>query len=512
MNQLKKNLGNNENWDVRKVNLAFLFLLIGIFFFLGFQSEFFLGPKGIHFIRQVDSLSFVYGYSNNGYIFFQPELFDLSSKGGKAACEFPILYYIVALSFNVFGQKIFLLKLINLLIAYTGIFYLFRLLQDILKDKIYALLVVMLLFTSTVFNYYSFNYLPDTAALGFCFIGWYYINRFKNKNENTSIILSFLFFALSGLLKITYLIHPIAILGLVLFTFIFKKLNSEQRKKILKTFIYSVLTVLIVFLWNWYILAYNSINQSTLFNTKPLPIWALSSSEIDLVWSYISEFWYTVYFAPSTLHLLLVLIVLQALRFSKIDNIFSTLIIFSLIGIITFSLLFYQQFKDHDYYALIAAPLVIFLFANGIIGLRSITNNRYVHIVIKLIFSIIAIVGINYSRMKLDQRFHVKPDNVSRAALIIQKNLTEIIKLNIPLSSKVIIGPEESLNGSLLFLNRKGWSIFYKNQIDSIKLNQYKGYGAGYLFLMTEDEEKQKLANSIGAEILRRKNLHVYKF
>ena len=105
----------------------FLLIIISLFFFLGFDKVFFLGPQGIHFMRQTDSLSFASQYFNNGYHFFNPQLYNLKNIGGNAACEFPITYYLTALLYSIFDKKVFILKLLHLIIVTIGVIFIFRL-------------------------------------------------------------------------------------------------------------------------------------------------------------------------------------------------------------------------------------------------------------------------------------------------------------------------------------------------------------------------------------------------
>ena len=134
------------------ITTIFILILLSIFFFFGYHTIFFDGPQGIHFMRQTDSLSFASQYYNHGYEFFNPKLYNLKSIEGRAACEFPITYYITALLYSVFGKLPFLLKLVHLLILYVGVYYVFRLSYLFLKNYLLSLLISLFLFTSTVFN------------------------------------------------------------------------------------------------------------------------------------------------------------------------------------------------------------------------------------------------------------------------------------------------------------------------------------------------------------------------
>ena len=89
-------------------NQIFVCFLIALYVILDFQTILFLQPQGIHFIRQTDCLSFVANYVNNGMHFFTPQVFNLHSADGKAACEFPVLYYLTALCYHAFNQHEFI--------------------------------------------------------------------------------------------------------------------------------------------------------------------------------------------------------------------------------------------------------------------------------------------------------------------------------------------------------------------------------------------------------------------
>ena len=302
-------------------------IFILLFFFLGYDSIFFRGPFGIHFMRQTDSLSFVSQYFNNGFVFFEPQLFNLKNIDGRAACEFPVLYYFTSLLYLIVGKKVFLLKVIHLLISFTGIFYVYRLSFLILRDYIYAILVALFLCTSTVFNFYAFNYLPDSGALGFILIAWYYVFKYQQSGNKSAIIKAFVLFTLGSLIKVTYLINPIAVIVFYIFLTLFKPHALAALKNKNKIFKYGAINIMLVFCWNTYMLYYNQQYDSHSFNTTTLPIWELSGSNITLIWDYMRNFWYTSYFAHSSFHLLLILALFQ-LIFIKKSNYNVSLLVF----------------------------------------------------------------------------------------------------------------------------------------------------------------------------------------
>ena len=491
--------------------LLFLSILMGLFLFLGLWEIFFSGPQGMHFMRQTDSLSFASQYYNNGYSFFEPKLFNLKNIDGNAACEFPITYYLTALLYSIFGKNVFTLKLLHFIIVNLGVFCVFRLSYRILKDFIYATLVCLFLFTSTVFNYYSFNYLPDIPALGFTFMAWFFIFEYLNGKKEKTLIASFILFTLGSLIKVTYLINPLAVLALVLFTLIFGKDEIIPKVKGKKIIYWSILGFGIVLIWNIYILYYNSIYDSNSFNTKPLPIWDLSIERVEEVWDYMINYWHTKYFAPSSFHFLFIVLLFPIIFIKKSNYRLSILTLMLFLGSLSYFVLFYSQFKDHDYYFLAFFPLIIFVLINGIETLKNISKNKYLHLVTRLILIIIIIAGINYSRMKLQNRYEKINDDFSKTSQLIHENIELIEKFNFPKHSKFIVAPDLCQNGGLFFLNRMGWNIEEEKDIVIDKINHYKDLGADYLLLVS-DEHEILLTNDITGElILKGKGIEIYK-
>ena len=107
----------------------------------------------MHFMRQTDSLLFL---NTSIMVFiFEPQLFNLKNIDGRAACEFPILYYITSLLSNR-RQKDFLLVYlfddilywivlcISISTPYSRIIYLLSLLHFSLHIKRIQLLRIQL--------------------------------------------------------------------------------------------------------------------------------------------------------------------------------------------------------------------------------------------------------------------------------------------------------------------------------------------------------------------------------
>ena len=342
---------------IDKYDLGFIGLLAVVLLFFNFQHYLFLPPQGVHFIRQTDSLSFVSNYFENGFHFFQPATYNLMSFNGNAACEFPIIYYFTALLYLIFGEKEFLLKLIHLTIFFIGLFHTYKLSFLILKNYFQAYLIPLFILSSTSLVYYSFNYLPDSAALGFALSGWYFIYRFKDEATIKILLFATVFFGLSSLLKVTYLVHPISAYAMIFISYFSSNSTFKIDKKVfLKLTLFFIISFSIVVLWNLYVLYYNDKNTSLYFTTNILPMWELSVSERAIYWKEILGEWYKKYLAETSYHFFIVCCFFSVFTIKRVKRELIWVLAFLFLGSLVYFILFFIQFRYHDYYSLLFFP------------------------------------------------------------------------------------------------------------------------------------------------------------
>lgn len=456
----------------------FIALLILLYILLDYQSILFYRPQGVHFIRQTDSLSFVANYFNNGSSFFDPQVFNLTSIDGKAACEFPILYYLTAQLYRLFGEQEFILRLITILIASFGFFSLFKLLILILNDTLYALLFTFLFLSSTVLLYYTNNFLPDASALGFTLAGWYYLYLFI-KEKKKCLIVAFSFFTLSALLKATYFINPIAaIVSIIIYDLLKKNKLLEIIKSNIRLLLVFFISAILLFSWNYFAIHYNAINKDFYFLVSTRPIWDMDQKSIVDVWDHISHYWYSKYYYQSTIHFFVITFLLGLIFIKKANKSILIPSIILLFGSIFYILLFYAQFKDHDYYFITLIPTVIILVINAFIILQ----NRFPNVLnkpySKILLLGLVVLSINYSRDKLADRYGNNYNESAEIGLILTNANVNLDALGIDQRAKVVVLKDRTPNGGLYFLNRKGWNI---GDTTEVNVSKYKKLGADYL-------------------------------
>ena len=252
---------------------------------------------------------------------------------------------------------------------------------------------------------------------------------------------------MGSLIKVTYLINPIAFIVYFIFLQLIQRNTVSSKRNITSIYKWGAINLLLTGSWNAYMLYYNQINDSHSFNTSILPIWELNTESIAQTWDYIMNYWYTSYFAHSSFHLILVIFVFQLIYLKRSTITFSLLTGFMFIGSITFGILFYAQFKDHDYYFLTFLPFIILLVINGVNTFKNLIKEMKYQRLVQIILLMIVIAGINYSRNKLDDRYHIGMTTYSQTGLILDEHRVLIEQLDIPKNAKIILAPEPSQNG-----------------------------------------------------------------
>lgn len=491
-------------------NYLFLLLLVAVYLILDYQTILFSHPQGIHFWRQTDSLSFVANYYKNGFDFCHPRVFSLLSTDGKAACEFPILYYITALVYLIFNEHEFILRLITITIASTGFFYLFKLLYSFLHDFAYASGFSFLFISSTVLLYYTNNFLPDASTLGMTLIAWYFFFIFlKNRNNKNALNVSFVFFSIASLIKVTYFINPVAaILSLLAYDFLEKKDIKSTITHNIKPLLFFSISLIAVLFWNLYVIHYNKINNDHAFLIQSRPIWSINKVHIAQVWEHITNYWYSSYYYSHTFQVFSIIIVTGIIFLKKAERIVLIPSIILAIGSICYFLLFFAQFKDHDYYFIALIPGMLFLVINSFIAIKNKFPSLINHYAGKLLLLALCMLSLNFAKGKLTQRYEKTDDMYANIGYTFSKTRHYMDSLGISENAKVIIIADHTPNGGLYFINRPGWSLGDDSESSMAAVNDYIQKGAEYILFT---DQKYIYKGFIGTKIGENNGVSIYK-
>lgn len=477
---------------------AFIFVLMVVSYFYNYHEIAFKRPQSIHKWRQSDCASLALNYYQNGMKFFQPETHNLTSDGGKSgnACtsEIPILYYSVATLYKIFGYNEAIFRILNTLLFFLGLFYLFRLLKYLLDDGFWALGLSILFFTSPVLVFYGNNFLSNSSSFAFSIVGWYYFFRFYKEEKRKWFAVSVLFFLLAASFKVTAFFSLFAIGGIYLMEN-FRILKFKQNKKIFNRPIFQLLlmaaAIVLVFAWIVYARQYNQKHDCYYFSTTIFPIWEIEKTEILNVLENVRKVWLRHYFHITVLYLLLVCIPFVVLFYKKNLKILNLILAIVFLEVVFYVLLQFWTFKDHDYYTIDMYILPVLLIISTFYILKTSFPQIFTSLIAKVVFSLFVVFNIYYAQKINTERYEGRKNNFGELedTYFVTPYLRE---LGISENDTIISIPDAS-HVSLYLMNQKGWteyqdarfnreeSIAYNR--DSVSIQKSINNGARYLIV-----------------------------
>jgi hypothetical protein len=515
----------------------FWFFLLITSLCYNYQKIIFLRPGSTHQWRQADCLSIALNFYQEGMNFFSPSIHWVGEKGdGKTVSEFPIIYYLVALLWKIFGYHEFIFRGVNILIVFCGLFALFRIMEDVLKDSLWAIMLTLFLFTSPLLAYYANNFLADCSALGLSLVGWYFFYSFYKKESGKYFIVSIFFFLLAGLIKISSAISFATIILIFLFEYLHVIKFKEEKKIFQKPVLPIVCFILVGLLfasWFTYAVHYNKINNSGIFLTDIFPMWELSGHDIRKNAILLYNELLPQFFSRTGLHFILILFLINVLAYKKANRLLITINISLFVGVIIYLVLFYKAFDMHDYYLtnlLIFLPITILTFFSAL-------KKQYVNLfeskITKAAFAILLIFSI-YNCAVQNRVKYSAGDKIAKYSFVLDnkevdywnwyhwwydnhlgayESITPYIRsLGIQPTDKVISIPDQSINITLYLMNQKGFTDFgYSGYATEDRIGKFISLGAKYLFindtlLYEKDYIKPFLKNKIGSY----RNIEIY--
>ena len=226
---------DNANW-ILSISIT-VFVLVHLLYIN-------LPPCSIHVWRQCNTLAVAQNFHDESFNILEPRVDRRFEGDGITGTAFPLYEWMLAAIYKLTGVHYWVHRLLSLLLTITAIIFAYRFLQNITSNKlVVAIASTLLLWTPELF-YHSVNAIPDILALCTGFVSLYYYS--KRERNTYSIVLSFLFLTISGLVKMQYLM--IGVFHLVDFV----KSKMEHKKLIkedLLVFVTGVFCLGIVFSW-----------------------------------------------------------------------------------------------------------------------------------------------------------------------------------------------------------------------------------------------------------------------
>ncbi len=467
-------------------NIIFTLLFVGMAICYGYIETIDKPADGVHAWRQTDGLSMAKIFYEKNNSIFEPEMQNRLNDGGKAAGEFPLMYYIVSLLYRIFGVHNWVFRGLWGLILFLGCFNLYKLCSKVLNDPIWGILISLFTFTSPILIIYGISFLPDPVALAFVFIAWRLLYDYREKPSKLILIGATALIVLAATLKITSFISILAIAIVFFLEDLVKRISCQiSTKKLLLGLLPLVASSILIFAWYFYASWYSKVHETGYFYLKFAPIWELSMEDFQNIFQSIKG-WKKEYFEPSGLHVIyaMAVLVLIPVFIKKLGRIYYWIYVFCVMGFIAFVALFYSQFKDHDYYVvnlLFIIPLTALFFVKKYSFLinRTIVSKR----IVQGLFSFLLVLAVIHGSRKAKERFNY---NIHWLDLDLYEFRSHLGEYGISKDDLILVPHDPTPNLTLYAIDMKGWSAL--NFINDPKVFQKK-IEAGAKWLVVSDSK-----------------------
>ncbi len=464
----------------------FLVLLLAMSWYFGYPRILPMRPQSVHAWRQTDCLSFARNYYDHGMRFFQPAMHNLQSDGettGKAAWEFPLIYYLVAGIWKITGVHEWIFRLVVFLVFGWGLYSLYRLLAGLTGFEVGSVPLALLLAGSPVLAYYALNFLPNVPALGLVFVSWYQLYRYLKRSKTSGLVLWILAGSLAALLKVTALISFIAFGGVVLLNLAFrwhKRIHAESVRLLGGLVLIGTLALA----WFRYAQMYNAIHWGDYGLIPNWSIWDMDRERIAVVWRQVKNLWFPEYFHPWVIWLSGMVAAWVLLTPRRSGWMVWWFYLLSLLVSLFYTFLFFNAFHDHDYYLVNVFFLIPLTWGILLYQVRGL--GRKVYVPLQLIPAVLLVLSAIHTRRHLAERYEGWWNTDHRKNLAVYEDLEALNRsLGIDPDDRVISVYDPSFNISLYLMNQPGWTNYGHPFRTGEEVESLLEKGAKYLFVNT---------------------------
>jgi hypothetical protein len=468
--------------------VCFLAATVAIVWLYDYARVAALGPVSEHAWRQADGASLALSYYQEGMRFFEPQVHNAVGGDHHAVGEFPLLYFAVASLYRLFGPDDAIFRAANLAVLLTGLFLFSRALLRWVDDLWLALVPPLFLLGSPLLAFYGFNFLPNTTAFGLVLIAASFHLSYVATGRLAWFYAAAATALLAGLLKISFLVPFLALVGAGLVTQLRPRREEDASGAPRWPHLAAATIAVLGASFAWYVWAreYNARHDSRLFLLGTRPIWSFSLEEIASEVAYLFRARRLRGFDSGGTVLLVVATYVLLFRGGSLTAVAKWTLRLTLLGSLAFLLLFFGQLHNHDYYLVDVLPCAALVLGLGVWWLKrehpSVAKNAVVRLALLLF------VGANLLRServlsrlyRLDSH-HIPPPVVS---LNKREQLHQFLDdFGLDPTERVLVLGDGTPNLSLYYLNRRGWTRERRN-MGPRALAKFEAKGARYLVVL----------------------------
>jgi hypothetical protein len=430
---------------------------------------------------------------------------------GHAISEFPVLYWITGKLYRIFGYHEAIARLVTYAVFLIGLIFLFELGLRLFKNKWHAFIPVLLIYSSPFLFYYALNFLPNIPAFGLTLASWFYFFKYLTTRKSIDFVWCSLLSLLAALLKPIEIFNYLIMFGLLFLEYLrwFGLHRFNYSKEEIRNILYIFIGVIYgTYLWINYGQGYaNSFGyHGNLLGI--LPIWGMNEGYITETLAIIKNKWMFQLFWPPVFYLIIVLFILNIVFYKRINRYLFLAIIFSLLGQLAYSILFFETFYHHDYYMINIVIFPTLLVIGSIQVWESFTLPKLFTIATYTIIVAFLFMTLKHSRFIIQERYYGKLQEDINPKL---QTVTPYLRsIGITKDDLVISVPDPSPNISLYLMNQKGSTEAFV--YTDAQLKGFVNEGAKYLIVNKQIDKHPEwyesyMKNQIGVY----KGIKIYK-
>ncbi|MBK6483606.1 MAG: glycosyltransferase family 39 protein [Chitinophagaceae bacterium] len=450
---------------------------------------------GVHVWRQTQTQSTILNFYEEDMNILNPHRNERGNGDGLFRMEFPLMQWLVAGVYTLFGNHLILSRLFMFIIGLFSVLGMYRLLEFLFRNETLALIGAWAFNFSPCFYYYTINPLPDNLALCFSIWGVALFFFWHERGKTYLLMISGFLLSAGALCKLPFILYFSVPLSFFILNSIRNGINSNDAWNVLCASVFILLPVA------WY---FSVIPQWTgngivrgIFDSNASPFQFL-----DYLWhNLVSALPELMLNYGSVLFFLSGFYFIYRNRVWK-NPLFGVIVAWSMAILAYFIFEIHMIAKIHDYYLFPFYPMLFILVAYGAWNLLAL-KIRYLKYLVILCLLILPLTA--YLRM--EDRWNAETPGFNKDLLVYSEELRNAA----PKDALCIVGNDVSHYIYFYYIDKKGWA-FQDNNISAKRMNEMIRDGARYLYSDSRQiENDSSIFRLLDKLILEKGSFRVYR-
>jgi len=448
----------------------------------------------VHVWRQTQTQSTINNFYEEDMNILNPRRNDRGNGDGILRMEFPLMQWLVAATYKVFGNHLILSRIFMFIVGIFSVFGMYQLLANIFQNKDIALIGAWAFNFSPCFYYYTINPMPDNFALCCSIWGVALFFSWYRNNKLHLLLLSGLLLSIGALCKLPFILYFIVPLSWFLMELIKKGIHKDLILKASANSVFIILPLV------WYFSVISAWDGNGIvggiFDTE-IPISTILYYFQDNLISTLPEM---------LLNYGSVLFFILGFYFIVKNKSYNNPL-FVIMAIWSFAILAYFIYEInmiatvHDYYLFPFFPILFILVAYGAFNMLKLQKKSAKY----LVYFLLLILPLT-AYLRMEVRWDPASPGFNADLLIYKKELRSAV----PKNALCVAGNDISHYIFFYYIDKKGWA-FDNDLINAQSLKEMINKGAQYLYSDSRNIDTNKdISPFLDKLILERGSIRVY--